>query len=137
MENGSRRTVYSFYSNQTDLAREFNVTRQALSIHVKRLRELGMVQVGRGFVNVTESGLKAAGYNTNPVIVTVRLSPQKRLEIFKRISDLPAVEMFRVTGEMDIVLVVEQEKLDQVLGTLDQIDGVLETKSLVSIETLK
>jgi len=137
MENGNRKTVYSYSSNQRDLARVFNVTRQALSIHVKRLRELGMVQVGRGFVNVTESGLRAAGYNTNPVIVTVRLSPQKRLEIFKRISDLPAVEIFRVTGEMDIVLVVEQEKLDEVLGALDQTDGVLETKSLVSIETMK
>jgi len=137
MENGNRKTVYSYSSNQRDLARVFNVTRQALSIHVKRLRELGMVQVGRGFVNVTESGLRAAGYNTNPVIVTVRLSPQKRLEIFKRVSDLPAVEIFRVTGEMDIVLVVEQEKLDEVLGALDQTDGVLETKSLVSIETMK
>jgi DNA-binding Lrp family transcriptional regulator len=137
MENGKRGTFFSFHSNQADLARRLEITRQALSVHFKRLRELGMLQVGRGFVNVTQEGLRAAGYNTNPVIVTARLTPQKRLEIFKKVAELPLIEMFRVTGDMDMVLVVEQEQLDRVLEILDQTDGVLETKSLVTIETLK
>lgn len=120
-----------------DLARDLKVTRQALSIHFKRLREAGLIQVGRGFINVTEEGSKATGFNSNPVIVTVRISPQKRLEVFGRLRSLPAVQVFRVTGDVDVVLVVEQEKLDRVLSTLSAIDGVLETKSLVTIETMK
>ncbi len=136
-ENGDRKIVYSFYAKQIDFARKLNVTRQALSVHFKRLRESGFVQVGRGFVNVTEDGLKAIGYNSNPVIVTVRISPQKRLDAFAKIKGLPTVETFRVTGDVDVVLVLEQEKLDEVLGALSGVDGVIETKSFVSIENLR
>ena len=137
IENANRRTVYSFYSNQSDLARKLNVTRQALSVHFKKLREHGLVQVGRGFVDVTEEGSKAAGYNTNPVIVMVRLSPHKRFEACKKISELHALDIFRVTGDIDVVLVVEQRELVEVVGKLESLDGVLETKSLVSIEKMK
>lgn len=132
--SGDRKTVYSFRINQTELAHKLQVTRQALSIHLKRLRELGFVQVGRGFVSVTEDGVRAIGYRSNPVIMTVRVSPSKRLEAFGRIKVLPAVEIYTVTGDVDFVLIVEQDRLDQVLGMLSKIDGVLETKSLVSIE---
>jgi DNA-binding Lrp family transcriptional regulator len=131
--NGTRHTVYSFYANQKDIARKWNVTRQALSIHFRRLRESGMVQIGRGFINVTEEGLRAIGYNSNPVIVMVRISPNKRLEVFPKIITLPVAEVFRVTGEVDLVLILDQDKLDQTLAMLASIDGVVETKSLVSI----
>lgn len=136
-QNADRKTVYSISIKQVDLARKLQVTRQALSIHFKRLRDFGLVEVGRGFVNVTEDGLRAIGYNTNPVIVTVRVSPQKRLEALGKIKSVPAVEIFRVTGDVDAVLVVEQDQLDLVLKTLADIEGVLETRSLVSIETMK
>jgi nitrate reductase NapAB chaperone NapD len=78
--------------------------------------------------------VRAIGYRSNPVIMTVRVSPSKRLEAFGRIKVLPAVEIYTVTGDVDFVLIVEQDRLDQVLGMLSKIDGVLETKSLVSIE---
>ncbi len=136
-ENGNRKTVYSFYGKQTEIARKWHVTRQALSIHFKRLRESGLVETGRGFVNVTEEGLRAIGYNSNPVIVMVRVSPQKRLAALAMIRTLPAVQVFRVTGDVDVVLILEQDKLDQSLATLAATDGVLETKSLVSIEAIR
>lgn len=135
-QSGKRETVYSFRTNQNELARTLQVTRQALSIHLRRLRELGFIQVGRGFISVTEDGLGAIGYRSNPVIVTVRVSPPKRIEAFGRIKVLPAVEIYTVTGDVDFVLIVEQDRLDQVLGMLSKIDGVLETKSLVSMEVV-
>jgi DNA-binding Lrp family transcriptional regulator len=135
-ENGDRKTVYSFFTSQADLASKLHITRQALSVHFKRLREFGFVQVGRGFVDVTEDGLRAIGHNLNPVIVTLRLSPQNRLGAFAKIKELPVIEMFRVTGDWDVVLIVEQDDLDAVLQVLDGIEGNLETKSLVSIETM-
>lgn len=67
----------------------------------------------------------------------IRLAPQKRAEAFSRIKTVPAVEVFRVAGEVDIVLILEQGELDNVLGILAGVEGVIETKSLVSIENLR
>jgi len=133
-ENGNRNIVYTCHMNQSDLARKLQITRQALGIHVKRLRERGLLQIGRGFVNVTEEGLKAFGFQSNPVIVTVRISPQSRQEAFRRVKLLPVLEVFRVTGEVDLVLIVHQENLDYVLEMLSGIPGVVDTKSFVTME---
>jgi len=133
LDNGYRKTVYSMPIGQAQLGKELQITRQALSLHLKKLREFGLIQVGRGFINVTEEGLEAVGYRREPVIVNVRILPQKRSEAIQKINELPANEIFRVTGDVDIVLIVEQETLDQVLEALSHIDGVVDTKSLVSI----
>jgi len=133
LRNGDRKTVYTVSVGQGDLARELQITRQALSLHFKKLRGSGLVQVGRGFINVTEEGSKAIGYRGDPVIVNVRIVPQKRSEAIQRINQLPAIEIYRVTGDADIVLILEQSKLDPVLEALSGIDGVVETRSLVSI----
>lgn len=131
--SGDRKTVYTLRIEQTELARKLHITRQALSSHFKKLRQSGFVQVGRGFVNVTEDGLKAVGYRKDPVIVTVRILPQRRSEAVEKIKALPAIESFRVAGDADAVLIVEQDKLDRVLEMLAGIDGVIDTKSLVSM----
>jgi DNA-binding Lrp family transcriptional regulator len=52
-------------------------------------------------------------------------------------KSLPAIEILRVTGDADFVVVVEQGALNEVLQVLSTIEGVVETKSFVSIETLK
>jgi DNA-binding Lrp family transcriptional regulator len=52
-------------------------------------------------------------------------------------KSLPAIEIFRVTGDADFVMVVEQGALNEVLQILSATEGVVETKSYVSIETLK
>jgi DNA-binding Lrp family transcriptional regulator len=133
LNNGYQKTVYSLPIGQAELGKELQITRQALSLHLKKLREFGLIQVGRGFINVTEEGLEAVGYRREPVIVNVRILPQKRSEAIQKINELPATEIFRVTGDVDVVLIVEQERLDHILEALSHIDGVVETKSLVSI----
>jgi len=47
---------------------------------------------------------------------------------------LPVLEVFRVTGEVDLVLIVHQENLDYVLEMLSGIPGVVDTKSFVTME---
>jgi DNA-binding Lrp family transcriptional regulator len=125
--------VYSLPIGQTELAKELQITRQTLSLHFKKLRESGLIQVGRGFINVTEEGLKTLGRRREPVIVNVKILPQKRSEAIQKINELPVTEIFRVTGHVDVVLILEQENLDQTLEALSRIDGVVETRSLVSI----
>ena len=136
-QNGRKKTIYSVPIGQVELAKELRITRQALSLHFKKLREFGLIQVGRGFIDVTEEGLEALGYRREPVIVNVKILPQKRSEAVQKISELPASEIFRVTGDVDVVLIVEQDRLDQILEALSHIDGVAETRSLVSISCCK
>jgi len=132
-QGATRKTVYTVKIEQLDLARKLRITRQALSSHFKKLRESGFVQIGRGFVNVTEDGLRALGYRKDPVIVTVRILPQRRTEAFEKIKALSAIEIFKVAGDADAVIIVGQDKLNSVLEMLASIDGVVETKSLVSM----
>ena len=133
LQNGRRKIVYNVPIGQVELAKELQITRQALSLHFKKLREHGLVQVGRGFINVTKEGLEAVGYRTAPAILNVRILPQKTSEAIQKIDELPATEIFRVTGDADVVLIVEQDMLDRILEALSHIDGIVETKSFVSI----
>ena len=136
-EGGTPSTVLSSSITQQDLARKLHVTRQALSIHMNRLAEAGFIQVGRGFVNLTEDGLKAVGYRHDPVILTVRVNPQSQREAYEKIKRIHASEIFRVAGDADFVLLVEHKDLDRVLQDLYSIHGTVETKSFVATETLR
>jgi DNA-binding Lrp family transcriptional regulator len=98
---------------------------------------MGLIQVGRGFVNITDDGLRALGLNVNPVIVTVKIPPQRRFETIQKIKEISVNEVLRVTGESDLVLIVEQHRFDEILTKLSAIDDGLEVKSLVTIETIR
>jgi DNA-binding Lrp family transcriptional regulator len=128
--NCVRRTVYATGIGQPELARRLHITRQALSLHLKKLKEAGFIQPNRHF-NVTEDGISAAGHHKEMAIITARVLPQKRLEAIKNLKNISASDVFRVAGDADIVLIVEQDRLDQTLETLSRIEGVLETRTLV------
>jgi DNA-binding Lrp family transcriptional regulator len=136
-ERGNRETVYNTEKTQSEIAEQFKITRQALNVHLKKLRNMGYVKTGRGFISVTEEGLKALGIYRNPAIVTVRVSPQKRSEAYEKIKVLPAIQILRVTGDVDVVIMSDQGKIDETLKRISKIDGVEETRSYVCIEILK
>lgn len=136
-ENGGPRTVLTANFTQPDLARKLHVTRQALSIHISRLAEAGFIQVGRGFINITESGLKASGYRDSPVILVIRVAPQNHRDAYEKIKGIHASEIFRVAGDADFAILLEQRDLDKVLQDLYAIPGILETKSLIATETVR
>jgi len=136
-ESGGPTTVLTDNISQPDLAKKLHVTRQALSVHISRLAEAGFIQVGRGFINVTENGMKASGYHHSPVILIVRVAPQNHRDAFDKIKRIHASEIFRVAGDADFALVLEHRDLDKVLQDLYAIPGVLETKSLIATETVR
>jgi DNA-binding Lrp family transcriptional regulator len=135
-ESGSRRTVYTIGVKQSEIASKLDITRQALSIHVRRLRDMGLIQIGRGFVNVTEAGLRTLGIHSNPAIVLVKMTPQRRASLLEEVRTLPIIEFYRVTGEVDFVVLVEQQRLDEFLQALSGKEGVIETRTLISIDAL-
>jgi DNA-binding Lrp family transcriptional regulator len=130
-------TIYNFNMTQAKFAKQLNISRQALSIHFHKLREEGFIRTGRGFIIITEKGLRELGKNPNPAFVFVKISPLKRDSSYSQIMELPVQRIFRVAGDMDAILIVEQEKLEKILIKLTSINGIQATKSFVVIKSLK
>lgn len=129
--------VFTVKKTQGDLARELNLTRQALNIHLRRLREEGLIRTGRGFIDLTEKALVVLGIGTAEAFVFLKIQPFKRDQVYDQVRRLPASRIFRVTGEIDLVAQVPQSRLDGFLESVSNIDGVVSTASHVVISIIK
>ncbi len=136
-ESGEPTTIYTLHIKQNDLASQLGISRQALNVHLRKLRDQGYIRTGRGFIDVTEKGLKLLGVSTNPAFVFLKISPLKRKEAYEKIFQFPLRRVFRVAGDMDAILVIEREKLDEALKKLGEVKGVLDTRTYIAIQTLK
>jgi len=134
---GSPVTTYTLRVKQSELAKELEISRQALNVHLRKLRDQGYIRTGRGFIDVTEKGLGVLGVSLNPAFIFIKVSPLKREEAYREIVKFPVQRIFRVAGDMDAILVVEREKLDEALRKLAFVEGVQDTKSYVAIQTIK
>jgi DNA-binding Lrp family transcriptional regulator len=134
---GMPETIYTMQVKQSELAKQLEISRQALNVHLRKLRDLGCIRTGRGFIDVTEEGLNALGISVNPAFIFLKISPLKREEAYKEMSNFPIQRIFRVAGDMDAMLLVEQDKLNETLRKLALLEGIQETKSYVTIQTLK
>lgn len=130
-------TTYTINLKQSELAEQLNISRQALNVHLRKLRDNGLIRTGRGFIDVTEKGLNLLGISADPAFVFIKVSPLLRREAYTQLLKFPIERIFRVTGDMDAILVVEQKRLDEALKKLIAIEGIQDTKSYVTIQTLK
>ncbi|HEX69257.1 MAG TPA: Lrp/AsnC family transcriptional regulator [Candidatus Bathyarchaeota archaeon] len=137
LRKGKPATVYTIRVKQSELARQLGISRQALNVHLRKLRDLGYVRTGRGFIDITEEGLNILGISANPAFIFVKISPHQRREAYKKMMQIPVQRLFRVAGDMDAVLILEQEKLNETLQRLSEIDGITDTRSYVTIQTIK
>jgi DNA-binding Lrp family transcriptional regulator len=136
-EKGRATNTYTLNVKQEELAKELGISRQALNVHLRKLRDLHYIRTGRGFIDVTEKGLNTLGISATPAFVFVKVSPYKRIPAYKKIKELIVQRAFRITGDVDALLIVDREKLDEVLKKLSSIEGIQDTKSYVAIETIK
>ena len=136
-EKGKPITTYTLETKQSEFAEELGISRQALNVHLRKLRDLGCIRTGRGFIDVTEEGLNALGVSVNPAFIFIKISPLKREEAYHEMSNFPIQQIFRDAGDMDAVLLVEQGKLNETLRRLALLEGIQETRSYVTIQTLK
>ncbi len=130
-------TVFTVKKTQSQLAKELNLTRQALNIHLRRLREEGLIRTGRGFIDLTRKALQVLGAGTSEAFVFLKVAPSKREQVYEIVKTLPSIRLFRVTGEIDLVAMVPQSQLDSFLERVSSIDGVESTSSHVIISVLK
>ena len=122
---------------QNELADDLGISRQALNVHLRKLRDFGYIRTGRGFIDVTEEGLKGLGLSTTPAFIFIKVSPHNREDAYKKIMGFPVQRLFRVAGDMDAVIIIEREKLEETLRNLAFIDGVQDTKSYITIQIIE
>jgi DNA-binding Lrp family transcriptional regulator len=136
-EKGKPATTYTLNVKQSELAKQLNISRQALNVHLRKLRAHGHIRTGRGFIDVTEKGLTALGVSVNPAFVFIKVSPLKRIGAYEQLTQFPVERIYRITGDMDAIIQVERERLDDALKRLALIEGIEDTKSYITIQTLK
>ena len=130
-------TSYTLSAKQDELSAQLGISRQAYNVHLRRLKNRGYIRTGRGFIEITETGLSALAISSTPAFILMRVAPAKRVEVYKKLMKIAVLQAFRVAGEVDALIVIESEKLDAILKQLYEMEGVQETRSYVTIETLK
>ncbi|WP_297436419.1 Lrp/AsnC family transcriptional regulator [Thermococcus sp.] len=128
--------VHTVEKTQDELAQELGITRQALSNHLKVLKELGYIRTGRGFIDLTDKALDLLGEKKGDVFVFVRIEPTKRKKVYDSVKNLNIKRIYRVTGDIDLIIEADKTKLDEILEEIASLDGVRETITHVVLEVL-
>ena len=136
-EKGSSTSTYTLRLKQDELSEQLGISRQALNVHLRKLKSREYIRTGRGFIDVTEKGLNALGVSTTPAFILIKVSPIKRIQVYDKIKELSVTRAFRIAGEVDALIIVERENLDETLQKLYAIDGIQDTRSYVTIEIIK
>jgi DNA-binding Lrp family transcriptional regulator len=136
-EKGKSTSTYTLSVKQDELSNQLGISRQALNVHLRKLKNRDYIRTGRGFIDVTEKGLNALGISTTPAFILLKISPVKRIQVYDKIRELGVSKAFRIAGEVDALIIVERENLDEILKKLYAIDGIQDTRSYVTIEVIK
>ena len=128
--------VRTVKKSQDEIASELGITRQALAVHLRTLKELGFIRTGRGFIDLTEKALKFLGEKEGGVFVLVKIEPTKRREVYDAVRKFRVKKACRVAGDVDLILEVDKARLDEVLGEVASLDGVRETRAYIVLEAL-
>jgi DNA-binding Lrp family transcriptional regulator len=136
-EKGKSTSIYTLRVKQDELSGQLGISRQALNVHLRKLKNAGYIRTGRGFIDVTEKGLNALGVSTTPAFILLKVSPVKRIHVYNQIKTIAVTRAFRIAGDVDALIIVERENLDEILKKLYAIDGIQDTRSYVTIEVIK
>ena len=93
-----------------------------------------MLRTGRGFLDLTDRALKEIGKTSEEAFVMVKVEPNRREEVTEKVKTLGFERLYRVTGDVDLVAVVDVESLKGFLDQVAGIPGVVNTTSHVVIE---
>ena len=134
---GVAEKVKTFTISQEELAQKLNITRQALSIHLRELKNAGLIRTGRKFIDITEKGIAFLEGKDNFAFVFIQVSPKFRNIVYDKLKKLDADNIYRITGDIDIIAIVKKEKLDDFLKDVNSIIGINNTKTHIILEKLK
>ena len=129
--------VHTIVLTQNELSDSLGITRQALSNHLRKLRDIDFIRTGRGFIDLTNKALEALGESVTEAFVFIQIDPEQRIDAYDKIKALRSQRLFRVTGsDLDLIAQVGRAKLDSFLKDLVGIAGVKKTSAHVILETI-
>lgn len=128
--------VYRIDMKQVELAKELNISRQALSVKLRPLIQRGYIRTGRGFIELTEKGLSFLGYHTKPVYILASIEPTKRFDVYAKVKEKNFGKVSRIAGDMDLIIEVDGTKAADVLNFLSRLEGVRNTKTYFTLEEI-
>jgi len=134
--SGKSVKVHTIILTQNELSAGLGITRQALSNHLRKLRDIDFIRTGRGFIDLTNKALEALGESVTEAFVFIKIDPEQRIEAYDKIKALRSQRLFRVTGEIDLIAQVGRAKLDFFLKELSGIAGIKQTSAHVILETI-
>ncbi len=120
---------------QAQLAKELKITRQALSNHLRKLRSLKLIRTGRGFIDLSPDCLRLLGKSTDEALVFLKVQPKFRMEVQEKVKQLNPLQVQRVTGSVDIVVLVSGADLAEFLSKVADIVGVESTSTHTILTT--
>ncbi len=136
-DKGKSTNTYTLRVKQDELSKQLGISRQALNVHLRKLKNEGYIRTGRGFIDVTEKGLNALGVSTTPAFILIKVSPTKRIHVYEKIRELSIARAFRIAGDIDALIIVDRENMDETLKKLYTVDGIEDTRSYVTIDIIK
>ena len=87
-EKGQSTSTYTLRVKQDELSDQLGISRQALNVHLRKLKNRGYIRTGRGFIDVTDKGLNALGVSTTPAFILIKVSPIKRIQVYDKIKEI-------------------------------------------------
>ncbi len=114
-DKGKSTNTYTLRVKQDELSKQLGISRQALNVHLRKLKSEGYIRTGRGFIDVTEKGLNALGVSTTPAFILIKISPTKRIQVYEKIRELAIARAFRIAGDIDALIIIDRENMDETL----------------------
>ncbi|WP_291999316.1 Lrp/AsnC ligand binding domain-containing protein [Caldivirga sp.] len=129
--------VYTVYADQDQIARELGMTRQALSVHLKKLKDFGLIRTGREFVDVTEKALRVLRMSGAEAIVMAKVAPKYRQQVYEKLKEMPIEKAYRVSGDYDLIIIAREIHINDLLRIMSQMEGIEDTRTFISLEVIK
>ncbi|NJE13886.1 Lrp/AsnC ligand binding domain-containing protein, partial [Thermococcus sp. LS2] len=76
------------------------------------------------------------GERKGDVFVFIKIEPTKRKQVYDAIKKLKVKRVYRVTGDIYLIVEADKTRLDEILEQIASLDGVKETITHVVLETL-
>jgi len=117
------------------IARELGLSEASIYVRIRKLEKMGILKGYTASIDLTK-----LGYSTRALIM-LKLSPEKYREAISRIKVFSnTIDVYEITGEFHVVMKVvarSNEELSQLIDKLGSIPGVIETRTLYILRTIK
>lgn len=117
------------------LSKQLGVSEATIHLRIKRLKEKGIIKAFQAIIDPEKVGKGIVA------IIAITADPKKFNEVLDQLKELEDVyEIYDVTGEYYAILKIRvgsREELARLLDKIGSIDGILSTRTMYVLRTIK